>query len=164
MSEWRPIPGWEGLYEVSSMGQVRSLGRVVTGQTRSFFWPGRVLRLVRKGPYLQVTLHRPGMRVCRTVHSLVALAFIGPRPEGMQVCHGDGVGSNNALSNLRYDTASANEMDKVRHGTHHYSGRTHCPEGHPFDDENTYQRGDGRRCRACARQYKAEYRSRGAAA
>lgn len=48
------------------------------------------------------------------VHRLVMEAFVGPRPPGLQVCHGDGNGSNNVLSNLRYDTAKANIHDILR--------------------------------------------------
>lgn len=44
-------------------------------------------------------------------------AFVGPCPEGLEVCHLDGDPLNNRLSNLRYDTRSANNLDKVGHGT-----------------------------------------------
>lgn len=56
-------------------------------------------------------------RVPRTVHSLVLLAFVGPRPDGMESCHNDGSKTNNALSNLRYDTNKANQADRIKHGT-----------------------------------------------
>lgn len=52
-----------------------------------------------------------------TVHRLVLTAFVGPRPAGMQCCHCDGNPLNNRLSNLRWDTPSANQMDRVVHGT-----------------------------------------------
>lgn len=53
------------------------------------------------------------------VHDLVLLAFVGPRPDGMEACHSpDHDRSNNALSNLRWDTHSANTRDSMRHGTH----------------------------------------------
>jgi hypothetical protein len=52
-----------------------------------------------------------------SVHVLVLLAFIGPRPDGQEACHGDGNPLNNRLENLRWDTHLANEADKTIHGT-----------------------------------------------
>lgn len=52
-----------------------------------------------------------------TVQHLVAAAFIGPRPEGMLVLHGDGCRTNNTAANLRYGTHSDNAADAARHGT-----------------------------------------------
>lgn len=52
------------------------------------------------------------------------LAFVGPRPHGMECCHGDGVCTNDAIWNLRWDTALANKADMVRHGTRP-SGESH---------------------------------------
>lgn len=51
------------------------------------------------------------------VHSVVLLAFVGPRPDGMQCCHNDGNPKNASLSNLRWDTAHANHADRNKHGT-----------------------------------------------
>lgn len=55
----------------------------------------------------------------RTVHSLVMLAFVGPLPDGWEVCHRNGVATDNRLVNLRYDTPRGNYADKVRHGKGH---------------------------------------------
>lgn len=124
---WRTIPGYEGLYEVSDQGRVRSLDRVVAQRGRkSRMFPGVVLKHNLVGTryrepgqgYHAVTLayasddHRRAY-----VHRLVMAAFIGPCPPGMEACHEDGDPRNNALYNLRYDTPSANNMDKWRHGT-----------------------------------------------
>ena len=51
------------------------------------------------------------------MHRLVMLAFVGPCPDGMEVCHKDGVSTNSLLSNLRYDTHVGNYVDAIRHGT-----------------------------------------------
>lgn len=53
----------------------------------------------------------------RSVHRMVLEAFVGPCPEGMEACHGDGNASNNSLSNLRWDTHKSNMDDRNRHGT-----------------------------------------------
>jgi hypothetical protein len=65
----------------------------------------------------QVTLRCHKGRASCVVHRLVLNAFVGPRPEGMECCHYDGDSTNNNLSNLRWDTHSANMQDQIRHGT-----------------------------------------------
>lgn len=60
--------------------------------------------------YLRVTLK--GFSYQQRIHRLVLEVFIGPCPEGMEACHGDGNRANNRLDNLRWDTRSANENDK----------------------------------------------------
>jgi DNA-binding transcriptional regulator YiaG len=64
-----------------------------------------------------VHLYENGVREGRTVHRVVAEAFIGPRPEGLEVRHLDGNKTNNRASNLVYSTHKENEADKARHGT-----------------------------------------------
>lgn len=117
--EWRPIPGWEKHYEISSLGRVRSLTREITfadGRVRVF--PGAVRALHQDGwGYMKVTLKGDGRQARALVHHLVALAWLGPRPDTLEVCHGDGVKTNNRPGNLRYDTRKANAADSVRHGT-----------------------------------------------
>lgn len=146
---WKVIPGWED-YEVSNLGRIRSLDRVDS--------LGRHLRgklrppCVNTGGYLQVGLSRNGRRTKQLIHRLVMLAFIGPPPPGQDVCHGDGTRTNNHLDNLRYDTRSANNRDAVLHGTHRNSAKTKCPQGHPYDSENTYWAPSRKRhCRTCHR-------------
>jgi hypothetical protein len=61
-------------------------------------------------------------------------------------------GSYNRLENLRWDTPSANQLDSVRNGTHRLARVTHCPKGHPYSPENTYNHPSGGRiCRTCRR-------------
>jgi hypothetical protein len=115
--EWRPVVGFEGRYEVSDQGRVRSIagqyaGRIVT--------PGP-----HKGGYGLLQLYRDGKRTVATVHAVVAAAFIGPRPQGMNVCHNDGTPQNNVVSNLRYDSQGSNNRDKIRHGTALRGERVH---------------------------------------
>lgn len=69
------------------------------------------------GGYLEVSLQREGKQYTRKVHSLVLRTFIGPRPEDLQGCHNNGNKLDNRLDNLRWDTASANQLDRIKHGT-----------------------------------------------
>lgn len=112
--EWRAIPDLPD-YEASSLGRLRSKRRggwhVINGWTTG-----------RPG-YRYVNVFIDGRKRNRTVHSLVCAAFHGPRPFGLEVCHGDGDHLNNVPENLRWDTPSGNRYDSVRHGTHRWSRR-----------------------------------------
>lgn len=151
--KWLPVVGYEGYYEVSDQGRVRSLTRrVYAGRGRDRISEGRVLSPYLGDHYVKVRLKRDASGATKNVHQLVAEAFLGPRPEGMEVCHDNGQNHDNRVENLRYDTHSANQFDKVRHGSDHLAKRTHCNQGHAFTAENTIRRENGaRRCRTCDR-------------
>ena len=160
--EWRPIPGWKH-YEVSTHGRVRSLDRrtgASSGKTRLV--KGRILHqsTVRRG-YKNVTLtDHPRKRVA-LVHVLVMEAFVGPRPEGMEILHFDDVSSNNHLENLRYGSRLENIWDQVRNGRHYEASKTACDKGHEFDEANTrYTPSGTRKCRTCIREIQIAYRAR----
>lgn len=149
---WESIPGWEGLYEASDHGRVRSLHkRSQAKQTPD----GRILKAqTNKNGYAQVDLYKNGKRRMSYVHELVCLAFHGLRPDGMEVCHNDGNPANNRLENLRYDTTGENAYDRVRHGTHFQARKTHCKRGHLLEGANLrpYVARQGHRgCLACSR-------------
>lgn len=128
---WKDIPGYEGLYQVSDLGRVLSMPRT-TGVARRLS-PRILSPKTDRGGYLAVLLYRrPGRPKTRTVHSLVAEAFIGPRPPGCHVLHGDDDPANCRLANLRYGTPSENERDKVDHGRHPTGSRDRCSKGHPY--------------------------------
>lgn len=164
--EWRTIPGWEGLYEVSEDGQVRTIEHQVM---RSNGAPQRVRQRTLK-PFLSTgrgyatyKLYRDGKGRAYYSHVLVALAFIGPRPSAeVDICHRDDDRTNNHYSNLRYDTKSENMLDRVRNGKHHNSVKTHCPKGHPYSGANLIVRRDGRArsCRACTYARTRAYQAR----
>lgn len=122
---WLPVPGWEGLYEVSDKGRIRSLPR----KTVSGWRGGNVLKpgLDTRG-YFFVILTYGRRREQFTVHALVAAAFIGPRPEGADVCHGRMGKHCNEPGNLRYDTRQGNILDSVlRDRTHANAAKECCP-------------------------------------
>lgn len=104
--------------------------------------------------YHRVALRLDGKTLTRTVHALVALAFLGPRPPELEVCHNDGNPHNNSPENLRYDTHASNMRDKIQHGTNvsANAAKTHCPSGHEYTEENTYQYNGHRICKACTRK------------
>lgn len=117
---WRSVIGYEGLYEVSDDGQVRSLGRWVPSKGGSTqFRPGRILKQSRLAPvhYRQVTLCNAGIERSALVHRLVLESFIGAPGEDVQGCHGDGDVGNNTLANLRWGTAQDNADDRALMGT-----------------------------------------------
>lgn len=121
--KWRNIPGWEQFYQVSDSGDVRSLTRkILKKQQSGKFGPslhqGRKLkkRAIKNG-YSVVSLCRFGKSKTFYVSRLVLLAFRGNCPENQECCHNDGSRSNDTLNNLRYDTRSANALDRIKHGT-----------------------------------------------
>lgn len=161
--QWRPVPGWEGKYEVSSDGRVMSLSRFTsTGQPVGGF--ALTPRLNKYG-HLNVGLHLNGKASNQYIHRLVMLAFVGPCPDGQEVLHRDGIPTNNRLDNLSYGTRSQNVQDTLRHGTNVNAAKTHCKHGHEFTVENTYRRrGNERHCRTCADDRRRRYLERKAEA
>lgn len=154
-TEWRDVQGFNGHYQVSDDGQVRSVDRyVVRGDGRRVHVASRILRPAtdRQG-YLVVGLRRPTDHYpsMRKVHRLVLESFVGPPPvPGLFGCHNDGNPSNNYVANLRWDTCAGNAQDTLKHGKHYNARKTACSKGHPYDADNTSYRADGgRRCRAC---------------
>lgn len=121
VEEWRAVVGFEGQYEVSNFGNVRSLDRWVYTKPSKMapngynsFRPGKnIIPGLSGNGYL--TINIKGKSKC--VQYLVAEAFIGPRPTGKYVLHGDGCRTNNNAKNLRYGTAKENSKDAENHGT-----------------------------------------------
>jgi hypothetical protein len=150
---WRPVLGFEDYYEVSSRGRVRSLDRMVyAGRGRMRKSVGRLRKLYKGDRYIKVPLKVDGKQTGKNVHVLVAEAFLGPRPEGMQVCHNNGNSHDNRVENLRFDTPRANSLDQRKHGTA-FSRRDkpQCYNGHPYAPGSFYVDGQsGKRvCLAC---------------
>lgn len=130
--EWRPVPGYGGHYEASSLGRIRRKKRVV----RKFnYMAKRVIEqtyqelilsphAVNKYGHRSVHIGVDGKRTMLSAHRAVLLAFVGPCPEGFEACHNDGDATNNRPENLRWDTHLSNNQDRKRHGRY-ASGADH---------------------------------------
>lgn len=120
MSErWLPVVGFEGCYEVSDHGRVRSIRK---GNNRMKRLQGKLLKgTVARIGYRYVSLYAGGKRIRkgRPVHRLVLEAFVGPPPPGHECLHADGNYLHNHLGNLRWGTRSENIQDALRHGNGH---------------------------------------------
>lgn len=119
MEVWKEIPGYEGFYEVSDLGQIRGMPhpalcrggkfRLVKGKLKTSF------PINRKGYYI-TTLSRVNKLMTFTVHQLVALAFIPGFTKGTHLNHIDGVKTNNCLTNLEETNPSHNGLHAYRLG------------------------------------------------
>lgn len=154
---WRAVVGYEGFYEVSDHGRVKSLARDVRRRDNSTFRTREVVLKPRmnRGGYLYVTLSMGGKKKSFTIHKLVAWAHLGEPLDGYEVRHLNGCSSDNRLENLQWGTQSENERDKRRHGTNTFVKRTHCPLGHALSEPNLRgyhaSRFAHRACLACSR-------------
>lgn len=124
LERWLPVVGFEGSYEVSDLGRVRSLDRLCPYE-RVDQYSGRVIKVHRRrrgqllrpgrksSGHLSVALGRGGSR---DVHRLVLEAFVGPCPDGQEALHEDDNPDRNCLTNLRWGTRSENLKDAIRNG------------------------------------------------
>lgn len=119
MEEWRSVLGYEGYYDISNFGRVRSLDRMCyAGGGRFRCVKPKILKLRDNGRgYLAVNLYDDNGPKRYKIARLVLAAFIGPCPKGMESCHNNGNKRNDKLENLRWDTRQANAQDKIIHGT-----------------------------------------------
>ncbi len=123
LEQWRPVVGYEGFYEVSDQGRVKSLGR--RGEVRPGVWRSWEAKILKPQPggrrnenRVHVRLSKDGKVDSFLVAHLVARAFIGPRPEGQLVLHGDKGRNDNSAANLYYGNHSRNNgADRWRDGT-----------------------------------------------
>lgn len=126
------IPGYEGLYQVSDHGRVKSLAKLkkirggglqpMPERIKTLTWGAnrdpkhkRLTRYVLS--LLSLSLER------LTTNRLVLEAFVGPCPDGMECCHNDGDPSDNRLENLRWDTHLNNQRDMLQHKTNNAGSR-----------------------------------------
>ena len=121
MEIWREVTGYEGLYEVSDIGRIRSLprngtlGGILTGE-------------ITNNGYIRVKLHKNNKFKRFMAHRLVADAFLGPRPPEMTVNHKDGNKTNNVANNLEY----LSQGDNARHSFAELGRSRHHGSTHPL--------------------------------
>lgn len=129
---WAAVPGYEGFYEASTHGRVRSVTRVIEQTSR---WGAPMARTLQgcvlseaglSSGYKTLVLRRGGHARSVKLHVVIARTFLGPRPAGLHVAHRDGDKLNNALSSLRYATAKENADDKLIHGTAPLGEAVYC--------------------------------------
>ena len=114
---WKDVPGYEGMYQVSNTGRVKSLDRKTTCKYRPTI-KGRELSKINtsNGGYKKVFLWKNNKGKGIQIHRLVLLAFKGPSE--LETRHLDGNPLNNHLDNLKYGTPKENASDQRRHGTY----------------------------------------------
>lgn len=117
---WLPVTSFEGCYEVSDLGRVRSCDRVTrcvnSGRQRTQTFRGRLLApTFDKCGYPSVNLCRDGRSRRNSVHRLVCEAFHGAAPFGHEVAHRNGVRSDCRAENLKWATKAENESHKAIH-------------------------------------------------
>ena len=163
---WKPVVGWEDSYQVSNQGRIKSLDRkVYAGRGRMRIQKGQIMSPgIGDTGYREVRLSKNGKSRVYKVHRLVLLTFRGESPDSKVVCHNDGNRLNNHLSNLRWDTQSANLRDMRIHGTDSNLKKTHCPRGHALSHPNLVSnmaKQGYRSCKSCVSAYAYLYRTRG---
>lgn len=160
---WLPVVGFEGRYNVSSLGRVRSLDRTVEVDRAGCPYTRRSRGCVLKTPknssgYPHVVLEG---NADRTVHELVLEAFVGSRPPGAEGCHSDDVKTNNTPENLYWGTKGDNARDCIRNGNHNHASKTHCIHRHQLTGDNVRVTPAGHRvCRECQRRRKEDWKRR----
>lgn len=117
---FKPIKGYEGSYEISNLGRVKSLSRMVKGKGGGLRRVPERIMSVRTGgrEYLHATLCLNSKYKTRTVHGLVAEAFLDADPSRPQVNHINGDKFDNRVENLEWVTQSENMLHSYKMGLH----------------------------------------------
>lgn len=126
MEHWKPIIGYEGLYDISDHGRVRTwmlrTGSRVTKRSEPMIMKTQPADPKNKD-YRNILLRKDRKSRAFLIHRLVLTHFVGPCPPGHQGAHDDGIPSHNWLSNLAWKTPKSNHADKKRHGTSQHGER-----------------------------------------
>jgi len=107
---WKPVVGYEGLYEVSNYGRIKSFHIYRDGFIRKSY-------TYNKYGHQQIKLAKKGIQKGKQLHLLVLEAFISPRPENKEGSHIDGNPTNNFIGNLTWETHEINMQRQVEHDT-----------------------------------------------
>lgn len=121
ITEWKQVVGYEGFYEVSNTGKVRSVDRPVKGKSNcTYIRKGKMMvGQIDKYGYYRVGLRRGSGYRCFMVHTLVATAFIGKRPDDCnQINHKNCDKIHNVPANLEWCDGKHNQRHSYQNGTH----------------------------------------------
>jgi hypothetical protein len=147
---WKTHPTYTD-YEVSNTGRVRSKPRISASGHRL---KGRELVICRRTTgYVGTNICVGGKRINFDVHTFVCETYHGLRPEGLEIRHLNGDRTDNRAENLAWGTKQQNQQDIKDHGRNHELNKTHCKQGHPYDEANTRYnpKNNKRSCRTCCR-------------
>ena len=128
---WKDIKGYEGMYQISNTGDVKSLERIVLSNIGSGFrtLKEKVLsKSINTGGYFQVTLSKGGVQKTEVIQKLIAIAFLNHKPNGYNIVidHIDNNPLNNKLSNLQLITTRENSSKDKKGGSSNYVGVHWC--------------------------------------
>ena len=141
MEIWKPIVGYEGLYEVSNAGRIKS---VRSGHIKVYTHDKQ-----KRRPFVGLWKNNK-LRVIYP-HKAVLEAFVGLRPFGLEACHNNGDPFDNRLENLRWDTSRNNQLDRIKHGTSNRGER--CAASKLTEAQVRAIRADNRLQREIAAEY-----------
>jgi len=113
---WKPIKGFEGYYEISNMGRVKSLERMVPSGILGFHRKQNeiILKAAQDGyGYLFVCLHKNNLKKYKKIHQLIASAFVTGEKKGLQVNHKNGIRTDNSPENLEWITPKENTWHAI---------------------------------------------------
>ena len=131
LEKWKPISGYDGYYEVSNLGRVRSITRKIErtdpnnlSKTRLFTYKGKLVPFwITKKGYCRCTLNINGNKKNHLVHQLVAKAFIENNENKPQVNHKNCIKTDNNVNNLEWVTNSENFAHAVQNNLMYYQKR-----------------------------------------
>ena len=123
---WKPIKGYEGLYEISSLGRVKSLERYVANNGGKYLIKERILKPTKNQyGYLYVVISKNNINKHKLIHRLVAETFISNKHSKRTINHINGIKTDNTLENLEWCTHKHNNREARRLGLNKgYKGLT----------------------------------------
>lgn len=138
MEIWKPIPDYEGFYEVSNLGRVRSVSRFVMNHYTKEWREGKVLKpYVTPQGYYNVKLSKLGVKDKHNIHRLVASAFIPNCENKRTVNHKNGIKTDNRVENLEWATYSENIKHAYDNGLKERKATSFAENHHKTNLKNT---------------------------
>lgn len=123
---WKDVKNYEGIYQVSNKGNVRSLDRLVNGYRGNKNKKGKVLKPSLRNGYLSVVLCKEGKGINKTIHRIVAETFIENIDNKAEVNHKNGIKTDNRVENLEWVTRSENAIHAISMGLYEPSKNIKC--------------------------------------